>query len=140
MKGKSKAPSDIHSEASSLPSRIFVNPPSHSPRPSPTNLDKLLAYIPNDLRSRLAVLLPVLRWVWIPLPLLALVMGVMAIRRRLRRRGVVAGAATVGVGELRERLRVLQRRGMGEWVKYWILWWVGKLKGVWEMGTTITYV
>ena len=43
------------------------------------------------------------------------------------------------VSDLKERMK-RQREGWMRWVRGLVGWWLSKLWGVWEMGTTITYV
>lgn len=91
--------------------------------------------------------MPKLLGIAIPIPIIATVVMLLALRRRYlraRNRAVAAsvGAVTATAGDLvRERLaRVRGGRGYIQWLTWFVKWWIDKFAGVWKLGTTITYV
>lgn len=155
-KGKQKAES-TESE-STLPSRIVVNPPSASnPRRNGSNasngrgksvkdqvtgiLHLGLGLFPPAVRDRL-VNLNVLQLVTVglPLPLVGLLILFATLRRRATRRGTLSRAAPSPLADVRARLLAARRQGLWAWFVMAIKWWIGKVAGVWKLGTTITYV
>jgi hypothetical protein len=156
-KGKEK---QKESEAASVdsnstfhfPDKIYINP-SNSKSPTPPsrrplaqvqqNFASLLALIPPSLRKRLSY--PILGII-LPVPIITIFLLVLYIRRRTRQlRSVVGTASQVAVavstaGSVQERLQRARVLGMRAWTRHWLYWWWKKILGVWEMGTTITYV
>jgi hypothetical protein len=99
--------------------------------------------IPPSLRKRLSY--PILGII-LPVPIITIFLLVLYIRRRTRQlRSVVGTASQVAVavstaGSVQERLQRARVLGMRAWTRHWLYWWWKKILGVWEMGTTITYV
>ena len=63
-------------------------------------------------------------------------------RRRSGSEGVAIGAMAAGGGgmaDVRARLALARQRGLFQWLRYWLGWWVEKFAGVWQLGTSITY-
>jgi hypothetical protein len=48
-------------------------------------------------------------------------------------------AGDLVVHDLKERMK-RQREGWVRWVRQVLGWWISKIWGVWQMGTTITYI
>lgn len=154
-KGKEKESETVSVDSNStfhFPDKIYINP-SNPKSPTPParrplaqvqyNLASLLALIPTSIRKRLSY--PILS-VILPVPIITIFLLVWYIRRRTRQlRSVVGTASQVAVavstaGSVQERLQRARVLGMRAWTKHWLYWWWKKILGVWEMGTTITYV
>lgn len=152
---------DSHSTFA-LPKRIFVNPfnpqsqssPNnrHSPTPGRRQPASLhwLDLIPLSIRARLTS--PYVLSTILPVPII-LILIVLGIRRRIRRRRTAvspevglaatatAMAATRAVDDVRDRLRQARGgRGLIAWFVWYLRWWLDKFKGVWKLGTTITWM
>ena len=139
-----------------VPDKIYVNPsnPNKSPTPSrrplasqvQRNFTNLLELIPSSIRRRLLSSWA-LRLI-LPVPLITLFLMVWSIRRRRNRRSTatLVGDATQAliaegsVSIVQEKLRRARALGVRAWFGFWLRWWWKKAVGVWEMGTTITYV
>jgi hypothetical protein len=127
------------SEATAVPTKVYVHhPPPRAPSPADERaawLRTTMRLLPPALAGRLEALaasgwlVPAL----LPLPAF-IVIALFAVQRRRRR---AAGAEVMSV---RERLRQVRMHGLRPWLTYWLRWWVEKLKGVWNLGTTITYM
>ncbi|CAK9786130.1 hypothetical protein CC85DRAFT_326667 [Cutaneotrichosporon oleaginosum] len=129
------------SEATAVPTKVYVHHPPRAPTPTPPTDERALwlrttmRLLPPTLALRLEALaasgwlVPAL----LPIPA-AIVIALFAIQRRRRR---ATGHEVMGV---RERLRQVRMHGLRPWLAYWFRWWVEKLKGVWNLGTTITYM
>lgn len=153
VKGKGRAPPEESeggddstilppkSEATAVPHKVYVSHSTPAPRaPSPVDersvwLRTSMRLLPPSLAVRLEALaasgwlVPAL----LPIPAF-IVIALFAIQRRRRRAG---GQDVMSV---RERLRQVRMHGLRPWMAYWFRWWVEKLKGVWKLGTTITYM
>ncbi|KAL7422263.1 hypothetical protein Q5752_002909 [Cryptotrichosporon argae] len=88
----------------------------------------LRAHLPVD---RIAATLQSqwVRQLALPLPLILLL--ALLVRRKF------GGTRAVDLGD---RLRRARRESMREWATWWLRWWWAKLVGVWQLGTTITYL
>jgi hypothetical protein len=152
-KGKARAVEPSIASESTLPSKIYINhpnPPTRRNTSTRATLDTVLSYLPVSIQKQI-VSLYTRRWspLAIPLPVIALILGVIAIRRRVRRGrtaivdGAVAGGGVLAVDAVnivRDRLRRARERGLLQWFGWWVRWWIQKVIGVWRLGTTITYV
>ena len=148
---------------STLPSKIVVNPPGSGSGSGPGQnrnrngrhrdsviRHKLLsmvnfAFLPASIRNRLWGLSTTqLASLVLPVPLLGLLLLYAAIRRRRSAAVRSAGANLVGgqnsIEDIRARLAAARRQGLWAWVIWFFRWWMGKVAGVWKLGTTITYV
>lgn len=110
-------------------------------------------FLPAGVRNRLWGLSTTqLMSLILPVPLLTMLFLHHTIRRR-RRTGLLGSAAmAAGAGsavattggnrieEVRARLLAARRRGIWAWFMWCLQWWMGKVAGVWKLGTTITYV
>ena len=96
-----------------------------------------LNFLPPAVRDRLERLntLQVLS-VGLPLPILGLFLLFAAVRRRTRRGTIIPAP----LGDVRARLLAARRQGLWAWFMLAMKWWMGKVAGVWKLGTTITYV
>lgn len=128
------------SEATAVPTKVYVHHPAPPRAPSPADersvwLRTTMRLLPPALAARLEALaasgwlVPAL----LPVPAF-IVIALFAVQRRRRR------AAGHEVMSVRERLRQVRMHGLRPWLTYWLRWWVEKLKGVWNLGTTITYM
>jgi hypothetical protein len=154
-KGKEKESEAVSVDSNStfhFPDKIYVNP-SNSKKPTPPsrrplaqaqrNLASLLAMIPTSIRKRLTY--PILS-VILPVPIITIFLLIWYIRRRTRQLRSIAGTtaqvaiAVSSAGSVQDRLKRARAIGMRTWFGHWLGWWWKKLLGVWEMGTTITYV
>lgn len=129
------------SEATAVPNKIYVHhTPTPHRAPSPTDdrsliLRTTMSLLPASLATRLEAL-AASGWLaptLLPIPAF-IVIALFMIQRRRRR------AAGQEVMSVRDRLRQVRMHGLGPWLTYWLRWWVEKLKGVWNLGTTITYM
>jgi hypothetical protein len=139
-----------------VPDKIYVNPsnPNKSPTPSrrplssqvQRNFSNLLELIPSSVRKRLLS-----SWtlrLLLPIPLITIVLLIWSIRRKRNRTSTatLVGDATQAmlaggsVSIIQEKLRRARALGIRAWFGLWLRWWWKKVVGVWDMGTTITYV
>lgn len=126
-----------------------------------TSWESLLVLLPKSVQVRVRPIVSnpwLLAAVSIPIPLIVLMTVILAIRRKIvRKRNELAGRAVgklaeaaVSVGQsttavnamadVRARLKGTRAKGMVEWMKAWLGWWIRKFGGVWKMATTITYL
>ncbi|BEJ14852.1 hypothetical protein CspHIS471_0406190 [Cutaneotrichosporon sp. HIS471] len=129
------------SEATAVPTKVYVHHPPPAPR-APTPVDDRSAWLratmrilPSSLAARLEALAASGWLVPSLLPIPAFIAIVLFTIQRRRRR-----AAGQDVMSVRERLRQVRMHGLRPWLTYWLRWWVEKLKGVLNLGTTITYM
>lgn len=139
MKGKQPARDESEgdstiqpkSEATEVPSKIYVHHPKREPEKPVGYVYTALAMLPAPLATRLEALyasgwlVPAL----LPFPIV-IILALIGLQRR-RRRDVLS---------VRERLRQARVRGLGQWLAFVLRWWGEKIAGVWKLGTTITYV
>jgi hypothetical protein len=135
------AVSDATDSTFALPRRIFVNPfnpDSNSKRSQPLtptsnrSLSSMLDLIPPSIRAKLTS--PYLLSAALPVPII-FVLLIRGVRRRLRRR---RAAMSDVVSDRLRRARLGE--GLRGWIVWYIRWWLDKFKGVWKMGTTITWM
>lgn len=153
-KGKEKESEAVSVDSNStfhFPDKIYVNPSNSKSSTPPSrrplaqvqrNFASLLELIPRSIRKRLSY--PILAI--LPVPLITIILLIWYVRRRTRQlRSIVGGAtaavtAVKSVGSVQERLKRARAVGMRAWFGHWLRWWWKKLLGVWQMGTTITFV
>lgn len=154
-KGKERESEAVSVDSNStfhFPDKIYINssnpknqtPPSRRPLGQvQRNLASLLAFIPTSIRKRLSY--PILS-VILPIPVITIFLLVWYIRRRTRQLRSVVGTAThvavavSAAGSVQERLRRAREVGMRAWFWHWLGRWWKKVIGVWQMGTTVTYI
>lgn len=160
------------STASSMPSKIWVNHPRPGPahdapdRASAKGKGRLGSYSENvvsranqTVQAIFGLLPPTIQqrllaltqspWMSLalPLPLIAIVVAIITIRRRLTRRATTVVKSTVAAAgsgpaleAVRERMDALRARGFAQWIWWYLRWWLRKFAGVWKLGTTVTYM
>lgn len=163
---KGKARETETDSESTLPSRIVVNPPSSSSTPrnsaSRGSTSIVRKYLLSAFSPFTTLLTPTMRkrlWAMstaqlaslaVPLPLFIVLFILAALRKRRQRQSIVpvvsgsavivATAADDRVAQLRARLRAVRNEGLWDWVMWFLRWWIGKVAGVWKLGTTISYL
>ncbi|WWC89615.1 uncharacterized protein L201_004540 [Kwoniella dendrophila CBS 6074] len=137
------------------PSSSYFSSSSRSITPSSSNsrIQQIIrSILPNSIAKRLPILFGDNLSYFLSIPLPIIIILTFLIRRKLRRNprrpntpGIspMTSSSTINsIDDVKNKLRLvrLQRNNWSEWFVYYFKWWLSKFVGIWNLGTTITYV